>query len=143
MYNFKIINNFKCFFMYYLNYLLKNTLFIIIIIDYMIYWGTGGTLCMYYKGLLISSYPLTNKKTIEAYLNQGEELIYQSKDIPIKLQVKTYLHFCNIIHNRKINNQPIYRSDHINFLNCLTALLRLKIIENDELNGYMTFQKKK
>jgi len=112
-----------------------------------IYYGSHGTLCLYYKGLLISSFALTNKKTIQAYLNQGEELIYQSKGIPIKTQIEMYLHFCNIIHNRKKNNQAIYRSDHINFLNCLTALLRLKIIYNDiedgELNGYMVFQKKK
>lgn len=93
--------------------------------------------------MLISSFALTNKKTIQAYLNQGEELIYKSKGIPIKTQIKMYLHFCNIIHNRKINNKAIYKSDHINFLNCLTALLRLKIIDNDDINGYMSFQKKK
>jgi hypothetical protein len=127
---------------YYLDYILKNTLFIIIIIDYMVYYGTGGTLCMYYKGLLISSYPLTNKKTIEAYLYQGEELIYKSKHIPIKLQIKTYLHFCNMIYRRKKNKEAIFKSDHINFLNCLTALLRLRIIDNDDENGYMAFQKK-
>ena len=28
----------------------------------MIIYGKNGTLCLYYKGLLISSYPLTNKK---------------------------------------------------------------------------------
>jgi hypothetical protein len=108
----------------------------------MVYYGTGGTLCMYYKGLLISSYPLTNKKTIEAYLYQGEELIYKSKHIPIKLQIKTYLHFCNMIYRRKKNKEAIFKSDHINFLNCLTALLRLRIIDNDDENGYMAFQKK-
>jgi len=130
--------------MYYLDYLLKNIMIFIIKIDYMIYYGSHGTICLYYKGLLISSFALTNKKTIQAYLNQGEELIYQSKGIT---QIKMYLQFCNIIHNRKINNKAIYKSDHINFLNCLTALLRLKIIHNDiedgELNGYMVFQKKK
>ena len=108
----------------------------------MLFYGDQGTLCIYYKGLLISSYPLTTQKTIEAYLHQGEELIYKSKDIPIKLQIKMYLQFCNVIHNRKKNKQAIFKSDHINFLNCLTALLRLRIIENDESNGYMAFQKK-
>ncbi len=108
----------------------------------MIYYGNCGTLCMYYKGLLISSYPLSHKKTLERYLLQGEELIYKSNMIPIKTQIKMYLIFCNQIYNRKKNNQAIYRTDHINFLNCLTALLRLKIIDNDDLNGYMVFQKK-
>ena len=108
----------------------------------MIYNGSEGSICFYYKGLLISSYPLSKKKTLERYLNQGEELIYKSKGIPIKAQVRTYLHFCNEIYSRKKNNLAIRRSDHIYFLNCLTALLRLKIIDNDESNGFMCFNKK-
>ena len=109
----------------------------------MIFNGSEGSICFYFKGLLISSYPLTKKKTLHAYLNQGEELIYKSKGIPIKVQIKTYLHFCNEIYSRKKNNLAIRRSDHIYFLNCLTALLRLRIIDNDELNGFMCFSKKK
>ena len=109
----------------------------------MIYNGSEGSICFYFKGLLISSYPLSKKKTLNAYLNQGEELIYKSKGIPIKVQIKTYLQFCNQIYSRKKNNLAIRRSDHIYFLNCLTALLRLRIIDNDELNGFMCFNKKK
>ncbi len=109
----------------------------------MIYNGSNGSVCFYYKGLLISSYPLSKFKTLNKYLNQGEELIYKSKDIPIKTQIKMYTHFCNMVYTRKKNNQSIYRQDHIFFLNCLTALLRLRIIENDEQNGYMCFKKKK
>jgi hypothetical protein len=108
-----------------------------------IYHGSQGTICLYFKGKLISSFPLSVKKTIDKYFIQGEELIYQSKGIPIKLQIKTYLHFCNMIYNRKINNKPIRGSDHIYFLNCLMALLRLRIIEDDELNGFLICKKKK
>ena len=109
----------------------------------MIFNGSNGSICLYYKGLLISSFALTKKKTLERYLQQGEEIIYKSKGIPIRLQIKTYLHFCNQIYRRKKNNLSIRRSDHIYFLNCLTALLRLRIIDNDELNGFMCFNKKK
>jgi len=117
----------------------------------MLFYGSKGTICFYFKGLLISSFPLTEKKTVQAYLNQGEELIYNAKGIHIKSQIKMYLQFCNMMYNRKKNNQPIFRSDHINFLCCLTALMRLKIIDNNiedgdlngYLNGYMVFQKKK
>jgi hypothetical protein len=109
----------------------------------MIYNGSEGSLNLYYKGLLISSYPLTKKKTFENYFYQGEHMIRQSSGIPIKLQIKTYIHFLNTIHNRKINKQPIRRSDHIYFLNCLFALMRLKIIEDDEANGYLIMKKKK
>lgn len=113
----------------------------------MIYQGSEGSICLFYKGLLVSSFALTKKKTVERYLQQGEELIYSSKGIPIRLQIKTYLHFCNEIYRRKIDNLPIRRSDHIYFLNCITALIRLRIIDNDieydGLNGYMAFPRKK
>lgn len=109
----------------------------------MIYNGSQGSICFYYKGLLISSFALTDKKNLDAYLNQGTELIRKSKGIPIMTQIKTYTLFCNTIYKRKKEGLPIRRSDHICFLNCLTALLRLRILENDESNGYMCFKKKK
>ncbi len=108
----------------------------------MIFNGKNGTLCLYYKGLLISSFPLNDKLTFSRYEWQGTNLIMKSKGIPIKIQIKTYIHLCNEIYKRKINKQPIRRTDHIYFMNCLFALLRLKIIDNDELNGYMTFNRK-
>ena len=106
-----------------------------------IFEGSEGSICFYWKGKLISSFPLTKNKTYDRYLLQGESIIKKSKDINIKNQIKMYLLFCNMIYNRKINNKPIYRTDHLYFLNCITALLRLKQIENNELNGYMTFPK--
>tara|TARA_R110001592_G_scaffold353717_3_gene652808 strand:- start:5592 stop:5921 length:330 start_codon:yes stop_codon:yes gene_type:complete len=109
----------------------------------MIREGCKGSLNLYYKSLLISSYPLTNKKTFERYLYQGEYLIRKSKHIPIKVQIKTYIHFCNMIHRRKFNHQPIRSSDHEMFLNSLFALMRLNIIEDDENNGYLIMNKKK
>ena len=36
-----------------------------------------------------------------------------------------------------IPNKPIYRTDHHLFLCCLMALLRLKVIDNDDDNGYL------
>jgi len=105
--------------------------------------GSEGSICLYYKGLLVSSFPLSSKYTMERYQYQGDEIIRESKGIPIKKQIQAYLHFCNMIHKRKLNKQGIRRNDHIYFLNCLMALLRFRIIENDELNGFMCFKKKK
>jgi len=105
--------------------------------------GSEGSLNLYFKGLLISSYPLSKKKTFERYFYQGEYIIRKSKHIPIKLQIKTYLKYCNMILNRKKKKQPIYASDHIMFMNCLFALMRLRIIDDDELNGYLIMKKKK
>ncbi len=109
----------------------------------MIREGSNGSLNLYYKDLLISSFPLTNKKTFERYFYQGEYLIRKSKHIPIKIQIKTYIQFCNMIHRRKFNGEPIYKSDHELFLNSLFALMRLNIIDDDESNGYLIMNKKK
>ena len=109
----------------------------------MIKQGSKGSICFYFKGVLISGFPLTHKKNTEAYLYHGEHLIRTSKGINIKDQIKICLNFCNMIYSKKINKQRINTDDHIYFLYSLCALLRLRIIENDDLNGYYTFPCKK
>lgn len=108
-----------------------------------IFAGSKGSLCLYFKGKLICSFPLTKKKTLERYLHQGDDMIISTlkENVSMKCQIRIYLMFCNMIYNRKINNKGIYRSDYVQFLNCIMALLKLKIIDNDESNGYMTFPK--
>ena len=101
----------------------------------MIYEGSQGSLNLYYNGLLISSFPLTKKKTFEQYKYQD--------NLNIKLQIKTYKYFCNMIYERKKNKQAIRRSDHELFISSLFALLKLKVIENDSDNGYLTMSRKK
>ena len=108
-----------------------------------IFEGSHGSITFFYKGLLISSFPLTKKKKLQDYLYQGEDFIYNSKKISIKNLIKICFSFCNTIWRRKKNNLSIYRKDHIYFLCCVTALLRLGIIENDEYNGYLVMPKKK
>ena len=108
----------------------------------MIYQGTEGSICFYYKGLLITGYPLTNKKNEESYLYQGDHLIMQSKGIDIKKQIRVYTSFCNLIHRKKLNKERITRDDHVFFISCLSALLRLRIIEDDDMNGYLICKRK-
>lgn len=104
-----------------------------------IYNGCDGSLTLFYKGLLISSFALTKKKTFERYLYQGEYLILKSmrEKLNIKKIIYTLTYYCNVIHKRKLNKQPIRRSDHELFLSSLFGLMKLKIIENDSLNGYL------
>ena len=110
-----------------------------------IYNGCDGSLNLYYKGLLISSFPLTKKKTFERYKYQGEYLILKCmrQKINIKQIIYTLTFFCTTIYNRKKNKQPIRRSDHEYFISCLFGLLKLNIIENDDLNGYLLMPPKK
>jgi len=111
----------------------------------MIYNGSQGSLNLYYKGLLISSFALTKKKTFERYKYQGDYLILKSmkEKLKIKQIIFTLTHYCNIIYDRKKNKQPIRRSDHEYFISCLFGLMKLKIIDNDESNGYFIMPKKK
>ena len=110
-----------------------------------IYNGSQGSLNLYYKGLLINSFPLTEKKTFKRYEYQGEYLILKSmkKNLKVRHIIHTLTHFCNMIHRRKLNKQSIYKSDHEMFLSCLFGLMKLKIIDNDESNGYLVMPKKK
>ena len=99
----------------------------------MIIYGKQGSLLLFYKDLLIGSYPLTNLKTYERYKYHGEYLILDSlKTIPIKLQIKTYLSFCEYIYERKQNKLGIYRSDYQMFLNSIFALIRLKQLDEED-----------
>ena len=110
----------------------------------MIYNGINGSLNLYYKGLLISSFALTNKKTFEKYQYQGQHLILKcmKENFNIKVMIKAFTEFCNIIYRRKYNKLSIRRSDHEYFLSSLFALMKLKIIDNDESNGYLIMPKK-
>jgi hypothetical protein len=99
----------------------------------MIIYGKKGSLLLFYKNLLIGSYPLSNLKTYERYKYQGEYLILDSlKTIPLKLQIKTYTGFCQSIYERKKNKLGIYRSDFEMFLNCIFALIKLKKLDEDD-----------
>ena len=48
-----------------------------------------------------------------------------------------------MIYKRKLNKEGIRRSDHLMFLNSIFALLKLKAIDNDNENGYLTMPRKK
>jgi len=110
-----------------------------------IYNGCDGSLNLYYKGLLISSFALTKKKTFDRYEYQGEYLILKSMREKLNInQIKlTLTYFCDIIYKRKLNKQPIRRSDHEYFISCLFGLLKLKVIDNDEANGYLIMPRRK
>lgn len=93
-----------------------------------------NNLVLYYKDLLIGSYPLTEKKTYERYKEQGNLIILESlnANISVKFQIYTYLLFCNKILRRKKDGLSIWRSDYEMFLNCMFALIKLKILDEDD-----------
>lgn len=104
-----------------------------------IYNGKDGSFNVFWKGLLISSFPLHKKdRDIQRYIYQGEYLILEVlrdpkyKNCKIKEHIQIFISFCNVIYKRKKANFGIRRSDHQLFLSCVMALHKLKIIDFDE-----------
>jgi len=109
----------------------------------MIIYGSKGSLILFYNGLLIGSYPLSNLKTYERYKNQGNYLILDSlKIINLQFQIKTYTAFCDTIYRRKREGLGIFRSDYEHFLNAIFALIKLKKLDEDE-SIYIVEKRKK
>ncbi len=110
--------------------------------------GKYGSICLYWKGTLVSTYSVDEsdeEKELEYYYEVGEHMINMSKHIGyhIKDQIRVYFGFLNKIERRKREGLPIYASDHDKFAHSLFALLRLRLIENDERDGYLIVQKKR
>jgi len=111
----------------------------------MIKQGKQGSYNLFYKNLFMSSYPIHNARMIEGYNNQGIVLIEQSLRInkSLKEQIKIYKLFCNCIYNKKKNKEKICTDDHKCFLNCFLALMKLKVIQEDDENGILIMGRKK
>jgi len=107
--------------------------------------GKNGSISLFWKGTLISIYPLSDEYDFDYYYSCGEDIIKKSKEMGynIKEQITVYFGFLNKIERRKRENLPIYASDHDKAGHALFALLRLRLIENDELNGYLIMPKRK
>ncbi len=102
-----------------------------------------NNLVLFFKDLLIANYPITDLKTYERYKYQGEYLILKSlkENINIKSQIYTYLLFCNQILRRKKDGLGIWTSDYEMLLSCIFALIKFKILDED--NSVLIVGKKK
>ena len=107
--------------------------------------GNKGSISLFWKGTLISMYPLSDEYNLDYYYDTGEDIIRKSKEMGynIKKQITVYFGFLNKIERRKRESLPIYASDHDKSAHALFALLRLRLIENDDLNGYLIMPKRK
>jgi len=100
---------------------------------------------IFFKGTLFAMYPLSDEYNLDYYYDTGEDIIKKSKEMGynIKQQIIVYFGFLNKIERRKRESLPIYASDLDKSTHALFALLRLKLIKNDELNGYLIMPKRK
>ena len=101
----------------------------------MIKQGSKGSLTLFYKDTLIASYPLTNKKTYDRYKLMGEILILHSMKeigVNIKAQIYTYTYFCNAMLSKNKQGQSIRTYDSEIFLSTIFALVKLKILDEED-----------
>jgi hypothetical protein len=101
----------------------------------MIVEGKNGSMCLYWKDLLICSFPL-GRYDYEHYKKEGDELIIQSmrmKGYNIKRQIFQYMLTCNSIHSKKLKKQKIPSMDMYLFRITLMALIKLKIIDEEDV----------
>ena len=100
----------------------------------MIVQGKNGSMCLLWKGLLICGFPL-GRYDYDYYKKEGEELIIQSmrmKGYSIKKQIFQYMLTCNNIYTKKLKKQKIPSMDMYLFRITLMALIKLKIIDEDD-----------
>jgi hypothetical protein len=94
----------------------------------------------FWDGLLISRFFETDINNL-AYplIKKGLE-----EGRSIDTQIKLYKHFLDTIKDRKLKRRRINRTDHNFALYCIMALIKLKVIEEDEpLNGLYYSPKRK
>tara|TARA_R100000654_G_scaffold75180_1_gene111834 strand:- start:1541 stop:1894 length:354 start_codon:yes stop_codon:yes gene_type:complete len=111
----------------------------------MIKQGKKGSYNIFYRGLFISSFPIHNDKMIEGYNNEGIDLIEQSLRLNynLKKQINLYKSFVNMIYNHKKNKKKIPTCDHIYFIKCFLALMKLRVIIENDNNGILIMKRKK
>ena len=107
--------------------------------------GKNGSISLFFKGTLFAMYPLSDEYNLDYYYDTGEDIIRKSKEMGynIKQQIMVYFGFLNKIERRKREKLPIYASDLDKATHALFALLRLRLIKNDELNGYLIMPKRR
>ncbi len=110
----------------------------------MIREGKDGSLCMYWRGKLICSYPLDydmrpsvagrEGRPDEFFISQANTIILKMMRITgftIKEQINHYKLICNDTYERKMKGEGIWSSDYELFGVAIYALRKLKFINDD------------
>ena len=100
----------------------------------MIIQGKEGSLVLFYKDLLICGFPL-GIYTYEDYQEQANDLMVQSLRFnnPLKVQVEGYRKMCEITYVKKIKGKKISGYDLQCFSASLLNLVKLKLIDEDDV----------
>ena len=101
----------------------------------MIKQGSKGTLCIYWNDKLISSQPLTKKKTYSFYKSLGNDFVlYCMRD---KKKLEDIKYECNMyclqFAIRRNQKKKVSAQDHYNFMLCCFSLIKLKVKNEEDL----------
>lgn len=107
--------------------------------------GSCGSLALYWRGLLVSQFPLTKTKTFEFYqaIGQAHFREHFEQGYSLKDQIDISKKFCEVLALRRYQKYRLRAEDHECFLQALFTLLKTKQIENDSFNGYLIMNPKK
>ena len=100
--------------------------------------GKKGQLTLFYKDILIAGYPL-GQMSYHDYQKVANDLIInsmRSEKRNIKQQIFAYRLFCNGIMYQKIKKNKsscISHNDYRMFLACTLALVKLRILDEDDV----------
>ena len=107
----------------------------------MIYEGNRGSVCFYWNDKLITSAPLSSKRNLDFYETSAINLILDGLKKGFDLQIQK-LKYLTII--QKLSSMKRYllsREMECELSLCILSLIRLKVVEKDDV--LMIFPKKK
>ena len=97
--------------------------------------GPDGEIVLFYKDVLICSFPLNKEELIYSDYQEGaNQLIVDSmrSNKNMREQIYAYRRYCNICWMKKLRCQEINPSDCEMFMASLLALVKLRILTEEE-----------
>ena len=91
--------------------------------------GKKGQLTIFYKEILIAGYPIGQMSYHDYQLIDS----MRSHKRNMREQILAYRTFCNAILFRKLKKKYISEDDYRMFLACSLALVKLKILDEDDI----------
>tara|TARA_R110000744_G_scaffold322612_2_gene428561 strand:+ start:129 stop:473 length:345 start_codon:yes stop_codon:yes gene_type:complete len=101
----------------------------------MIIQGSKGSINVYHKDLFISSFPLSNKRTIEWYEDNANKALIRGikiENISLKTMIVVFKEILEYTYQKKINKKRIDSEQHQLFFMSILSLIKLKQIEHDD-----------
>jgi hypothetical protein len=107
--------------------------------------GESGSINLFYKGVYLSQFPLDSLHTFDILCKESLKILNEKQVAKLPLKKKLFLAKAFIETTMmmvKCGNR-IKAQDQILILHTMLMLIQFKVIDNDELNGYLICKKYK